>query len=86
MPPSETSAFDEIDAALLLSDLRRLWRAWQERAAHVPAGPAVRAYEQAMHDLARVVDDRDRRRRAWIALRADVAEAVAMRLETDPDP
>jgi hypothetical protein len=83
MPPSQPTFLDESDAALLLFDLRRLWRTWQERASSSPPGPAAHAYQQAMLDLAAVVEDRDRRRRAWSVLRKDLADAVAERLGAD---
>jgi hypothetical protein len=76
----EHSPLDEVEAALLLGDLRRLWRAWQERARTTPVEPVATAYREAMLELEDILEERDRRQRSWITLRNDVAQAVAERL------
>jgi hypothetical protein len=77
-PPKTELAtpFSEADAALLLSDLRRLWRTWQERARSGPEERAAAALRIAMSELEAVLAARCRRRRAWLTLRDELARSV----------
>jgi hypothetical protein len=75
---------NDVDAALLIGELRRLWRTWQERAGATSIEPVAAAYHTAMHDLAAVLEERDRRYRSWVTLREDVARAVVALLPSAP--
>jgi hypothetical protein len=83
-PLNGTPPLNAVEAALLIAELRRLWRTWQERAGATSTESVAAAYRGAMRDLAAVLQERDRRYRSWVTLREDVARAVAAQFPSNP--
>ena len=77
----EPGASPSLDGALLIAGLRKLYKALRDRHRAAESEGARSAYRESMEMIEQMVEEQDRRRKAFLALATAVAREVGALLD-----